>query len=211
MKKRGLIMVVSGFAGCGKGTLVKKLISEYDNYALSVSMTTRNPRPGEENGREYFFVTKEEFETKIAENGFVEYARYVDNYYGTPKAWVEQQLDAGKNVILEIEIQGALKVKEAFPEALLIFILPPSGEELYKRLKNRGTETDEVIKKRMMRAVEEASGIHSYEYVVVNSDLDECTKQLHEIVSAASHTPQRNEAFIEQLRKELSDSWKGDL
>ena len=137
MKKRGLLIVVSGFAGSGKGTLMKRLTGDYDNYALSVSMTTRKPRPGEVHGREYFFVTKEEFEQKIQDDGLIEYAVYVENYYGTPRAYVEEQMAKGKNVVLEIEIQGALKVKERFPEAVLIFVLPPSVKELYRRLKER--------------------------------------------------------------------------
>ena len=130
MQKDGLLVVVSGFAGTGKGTLMKRLIADYDNYALSVSMTTRNPRPGEEHGREYFFVSKEEFEKTIAEDGLIEYACYVENYYGTPKDYVNSQRAAGKNVLLEIELQGALKVKEKFPEAVLVFVLPPSGKIL---------------------------------------------------------------------------------
>ncbi len=109
MKRKGILIVVSGFSGAGKGTLMKKLMEEYDNYALSISMTTRNPRPGEEDGREYFFVTKEQLEEKIGQDGLIEYANYCGNYYGTPRAYVEQQLEAGKDVILEIEIQGALK------------------------------------------------------------------------------------------------------
>ena len=120
MNKKGIIVVVSGFSGAGKGTLMKALLNEYDNYALSISATTRNPRPGEENGREYFFVTKDEFEKLIAEDGLVEYANYVGNYYGTPKKFVREKLDQGKDVILEIEIQGALQIKKKFPQALLL-------------------------------------------------------------------------------------------
>ena len=156
MKRKGILIVVSGFSGAGKGTLMKKLMEEYDNYALSISMTTRNPRPGEEDGREYFFVTKEQFEEKIGQDGLVEYASYCDNYYGTPRVYVEQQLEAGKDVILEIEIQGALKIKEKFPTALLLFVMPPSAKELRRRLTGRGTETQEVIDQRMHRAMEEA-------------------------------------------------------
>ena len=120
MKRKGILIVVSGFSGAGKGTLMKQLVHVYDNYALSISMTTRSPRPGEVEGREYFFVSRETFEETIAKDGLVEYACYCDNYYGTPKEYVERQLDQGKDVILEIEIQGALKVKEKFPTALLL-------------------------------------------------------------------------------------------
>ena len=128
MREKGILIVVSGFSGSGKGTIMKELLKQYDNYALSISATTRNPRPGEKDGREYFFKTVEDFEKMIAKEELIEYARYVDNYYGTPRAYVEEQLDAGKDVILEIEIQGALKVKEKFPDTLLLFVTPPSAE-----------------------------------------------------------------------------------
>lgn len=203
MRHKGILIVVSGFSGAGKGTLMKRLVQDYDNYALSISATTRSPRPGEEDGREYFFLQKEQFEQKIAENGLIEYARYCDNYYGTPRKYVEEQLAQGKDVILEIEIQGALKVKKQFPDALLLFVMPPSAAELRNRLVGRGTETPEVIEKRMHRAVEEAEGIENYEYLVVNDDLDTCVRQLHEIIKAAHNTPLRNEEFIEKMRKEL--------
>lgn len=203
MRHKGILIVVSGFSGAGKGTLMKRLVQDYDSYALSISATTRSPRPGEEDGREYFFLQKEQFEQKIAENGLIEYARYCDNYYGTPRKYVEEQLAQGKDVILEIEIQGALKVKKQYPDALLLFVMPPSAAELRSRLVGRGTETPEVIEKRMHRAVEEAEGIENYEYLVVNDDLDTCVRQLHEIIKAAHNTPLRNEEFIEKMRKEL--------
>ena len=139
MREKGILIVVSGFSGSGKGTIMKELLKQYDNYALSISATTRNPRPGEEDGREYFFKTVEDFEKMIAKEELIEYARYVDNYYGTPRAYVEEQLEAGKDVILEIEIQGALKVKEKFPDTLLLFVTPPSAKELKNRLIGRGT------------------------------------------------------------------------
>lgn len=183
--------------------MMKRLIQDYDDYALSISATTRAPRPGEEDGREYFFLQKEQFEKKIAENGLIEYARYCDNYYGTPREYVEKQLEAGRDVILEIEIQGALKVKKQYPDALLLFVMPPSAAELRRRLIGRGTETEEVIEKRMHRASEEAEGIENYEYIVINDDLDTCVKELHEIIKTAHNTPLRNEEFIEKMRKEL--------
>lgn len=203
MKRKGILIVVSGFSGAGKGTLMKKLMEEYDNYALSISMTTRNPRPGEEDGREYFFVTKEQFEEKIGQDGLIEYANYCGNYYGTPRAYVEQQLEAGKDVILEIEIQGALKIREKFPTALLLFVMPPSAKELRRRLIGRGTETQEVIDQRMHRAMEEAQGIERYDYIVINDQLEECVKELHAIIGAAHNTPFRNEEFINNMREEL--------
>ncbi len=203
MKHKGILVVVSGFSGAGKGTLMKRLIQDYDDYALSISATTRAPRPGEEDGREYFFLQKEQFEKKIAENGLIEYARYCDNYYGTPREYVEKQLEVGRDVILEIEIQGALKVKKQYPDALLLFVMPPSAAELRRRLIGRGTETEEVIEKRMHRASEEAEGIENYEYIVINDDLDTCVKELHEIIKTAHNTPLRNEEFIEKIRRDL--------
>lgn len=203
MKHSGILIVVSGFSGAGKGTLMKQLVHAYDNYALSVSMTTRKPRPGEQEGREYFFVPREEFEEKIEQNGLVEYAQYCDNYYGTPREYVEKQLEKGKDVILEIEIQGALKVKKAFPTALLLFVMPPSAGELKKRLEGRGTESREVIQKRLRRASEEADGIENYDYIVINDKLDECVEQMHSLIQAAHYSPVRNEELIENMRKEL--------
>ena len=156
MSKTGKLVVFSGFSGSGKGTIMKELMAKHgDDYALSVSATTRGPRPGEEHGREYFFISEEEFEQMIKADGLLEYAKYVDHYYGTPKSYVNEQLSAGKNVILEIEIQGALKVKEKFPDTLLLFVTPPSAEELKSRLVGRGTETMDVIEFRMNRAKEE--------------------------------------------------------
>ncbi len=210
MKDKGILIVVSGFSGAGKGTLMKRLLSDYDNYALSISMTTRAPREGEVNGREYFFTDKEQFEKTIAENGLIEYATYCDNYYGTPREYVEKQLQAGKDVILEIEIQGALKIKEKFPESLLLFVTPPNAKELERRLVGRGTETADVIAKRLARAVEESEGIEAYDYIVVNDDLDECVKQLHTIVMNEHYAPVRCAEFIEEIREELKQFSKGD-
>ncbi|MDD6201782.1 MAG: guanylate kinase [Lachnospiraceae bacterium] len=210
MKHKGVLTVVSGFSGAGKGTLMNLLLKTYENYALSISMTTRAPRPGEENGREYFFITKEEFEEHIAKDELIEYAQYVGNYYGTPKAYVEEKLNEGKDVILEIEIQGALKIKEKFPEALLLFVTPPNAAELQKRLKGRGTETDEVILQRLHRAAEESEGIEQYDYLVVNDDLNECVQQMHTIIRNAKYAAFRNEEFIQDIRQELKDLAKGE-
>lgn len=210
MKSRGVLIVLSGFSGAGKGTLVKRLMSDYDNYALSISMTTRAPRPGEEHGREYFFVTKEAFEETIANDGLLEYANYVGNYYGTPMAYVEEQLAAGKDVILEIEIQGALQVKKRFPEALLLFVSAPSAEALRERLIGRGTESAEVIEKRLRRATEESEGIEEYEYLIINDDLDQCVAQTHETIQCAKTRADRNIDFIEKMRQELKDISKGE-
>ena len=200
---KGILIVVSGFSGAGKGTLMKRLVSDYDNYALSVSMTTRQPRTGEVDGREYFFSTKEEFEKKIEEEGLVEYACYCGNYYGTPREYVEKKLEEGKDVILEIEIQGALKIKQKFPTALLLFVMPPSAAELKRRLVGRGTETEDVIAKRLKRATEEAEGIENYDYIVINDNLEECVREMHGLIMAAHETPARNQEFINKVRKEL--------
>lgn len=209
-KDKGILVVVSGFSGAGKGTLMKQLLKTYDNYALSVSMTTRKPRVGEEDGREYFFVSTETFEEKIAQGELVEYARYCDNYYGTPRAYVEKQLENGKDVILEIEIQGALKIKERFPQALLLFVMPPNVKELERRLLGRGTETSEVIAARLSRAGEEAEGIEKYDYLVINDDLDTCVAQMHALIQGAHNAPLRNEEFIEEIRAQLRALSKGE-
>lgn len=203
MNKEGILIVVSGFSGAGKGTIMKALLERYDNYALSISATTRNPRPGEEEGKAYFFKTTEEFEKMIAKDDLIEYAMYVENYYGTPKAYVEEQLCAGKDVILEIEIQGALKVKEKFPNTLLLFVTPPSAEELRKRLEGRGTETQEVIDGRMKRATEEAEYMDQYDYLVVNDELDVCVEEMHHLIQGEHERCFRNQTFIEHMKREL--------
>ena len=205
IKRNGIIIVVSGFSGAGKGTVMKALTAKYDRYALSISATTRGPRPGEENGREYFFVSNEEFENLIAENGLIEHAGYVDHYYGTPRKFVEDKLAEGKDVILEIEIQGALQIKEQYPDAVLLFIMPPSAQELKKRLMGRGTESEEVINQRLNRAKEESVGIENYDYIVINDVLDVCVDNVHEIISAAHNAPSRNLDFINTIRKELNE------
>ena len=210
MNKKGVLIVLSGFSGAGKGTIVKKLLETYDNYALSISMTTRKPRPGEEHGREYFFVEREVFEDHIAKEELVEYAQYAGNYYGTPKAYVEEQLSKGKDVILEIEIQGALKIKERFPQALLMFVTTKSAEVLKSRLTGRGTESEEVINDRMARAIEESEGIGKYEYIIVNDDLDACVKETHSIIQNAKAAAFRNEEFIKTIQQELKDLSKGE-
>ena len=204
MNQRGILIVVSGFSGAGKGTLMKELMKRYEEtYALSVSATTRNPREGEVDGREYFFKTTEEFEKMIAKEELIEYARYVENYYGTPRTYVEQQLEAGKDVILEIEIQGALKVKEEFPDTLLLFVTPPSAGELKKRLVGRGTETMDVIESRMNRACEEAEGMDYYDYLVVNDDLNMCVEEMHMIIQGEHRRSFRNEAFMKTIKEDL--------
>ena len=203
--RKGILLILSGFAGSGKGTIVKELISRYDNYALSVSATTRTPRPGEVDGREYFFKTREEFEKMIAEDEFLEHAEYVGNYYGTPRRYVDDMLNGGKDVILEIEMQGALLVKEKCPDAVLMFVMPPSAGEVYNRLKKRGTESEEVIMKRMRRGAEESKGIWKYDFLIINDDLEECIEEVHNTVRCAKHATLRNSDSIDAVIKEFEE------
>lgn len=212
MDRRGILIVVSGFSGSGKGTLMKELLSRYaEKYALSISATTRQPREGESDGREYFFKSKEDFEKMIAKEELIEYARYVENYYGTPRGYVEEQLDSGRDVILEIEIQGALKVKERFPDTLLMFVTPPNVQELKSRLVGRGTETMEVIESRMRRAAEEAQGMDQYDYLIVNDDLDTCVDEMHTIIQGEHHRSTRNAEFMREIKEDLKRSLKGEI
>ena len=210
MNKKGILIILSGFSGVGKGTVVRRLLSDYDNYALSISATTRKPREGEEDGVSYFFKSKEEFEQMIKEDSFIEHARYVENYYGTPKAYVQEQLDAGKDVILEIEIQGALKVKEKYPDALMLFLVPPDAQTLKERLVGRGTETADVIHDRLERAAQEAQEMGSYEYIIVNDDLDTCVEQTHELIQLQHRRASKNMELINQIRKDLGNLSKGE-
>ncbi|MDD2958248.1 MAG: guanylate kinase [Lachnospiraceae bacterium] len=210
MIQKGILVVVSGFSGVGKGTLMKKLVEKYDDYALSISATTRDPREGETDGREYFFHTKEEFQKMIDQEELVEYASYCDNFYGTPKKYVEDQMRQGRDVILEIEIQGALKIKAKYPDALLLFVMPPSAAELKERLVGRGTETEEVIAARLKRASEESDGMEAYDYMLVNDRLEECVEQMHTLISAQRHRVNRNLEFIEKIRTEVKRFTKGE-
>ncbi len=204
MNQQGILVVISGFSGAGKGTLMKALMERYDNYALSVSATTRQPRDGEVDGREYFFVSHEHFKSMVENDALIEYAQYVENFYGTPKDYVEKQRAAGKDVILEIEIQGALKIKKKFPETLLLFVMPPSAEELKRRLVSRGTEPLDVIEARLKRAAEEAVGIEAYDYIVINDKIDACVEELHQLIQAQHNRTSNRLEFINEMRKGLS-------
>ncbi len=210
MTDRGILIILSGFSGSGKGTIVKELLKRYpEKYALSISATTRSPREGEEHGREYFFKTHAEFQAMIEAEELLEYACYVENYYGTPKNYVEEQLKQGKNVILEIEIQGALKIREKFPETLLLFVMPPSADILYQRLTGRGTETEEVIRSRMLRAAEEADGCEAYDYLIINDDLSCCVEQVHDLIMQERHRMVYNLDLVEQFKAQLNELSKG--
>lgn len=202
MNKRGILAIISGFSGAGKGTVVNKLL-EKDNYAVSISATTREPRKGEVDGKNYFFKSRDEFENMIENNQLIEYAEYVGNYYGTPRDYVFKKLEEGYDVILEIEMQGALKVKEKFPETALIFITPPSADELKKRLVGRGTETIEQIDKRMSRAVDECDYMNKYDYIVVNDDLDECVDEIHRLLQSIHNAKENQSELIEKITEEL--------
>lgn len=220
---KGILTVVSGFSGAGKGTVMKALIDRHSQYALSVSATTRSPRQGEVSGREYFFVSREEFEKMIREDALLEYACYVGNYYGTPADYVFRQMEAGKDVILEIEIQGALKIKEKYPETLLLFMAPPSAEELKRRLVGRGTESMDVIEQRLSRAMDEAKGVEAYDYFVINDRLDDCVEKVHNIIRSV-HEGGKEEAaqafqsdrtknklgFIADFKEDLKNIAKGE-
>lgn len=181
-KKKGILIVVSGPSGCGKGTVIKTLLKKKENLWLSISCTSREKRKGEMDGKDYYFITKKEFEEKIENQEFIEYAKYSDHYYGTPKKYIEQHLNKGEDVILEIEIIGALKIKEILPDTLFIFILPPSMSELKKRLEGRETETKEKINQRFRRAYEEINAVNDYNYVVVNDDVDRAVEKIEAIL-----------------------------
>lgn len=180
---KGLLIVYAGASGVGKGTIMKQLLKSNDKFRLSVSATTRSPRPGETNGVEYHFVSKPDFEDLIRTDGLLEYASYCDNYYGTPKKAVFDMLNSGIDVFLEIEIKGFLQIKEKFPDCVTIFLLPPSLEELENRLTGRGTEAPEVIKKRLDTAKEELTYAQQFDYTVINDDVERATNEILDIIS----------------------------
>lgn len=208
---KGVLTVISGFSGAGKGTVTKGLISKYPKHKLSVSATSRTPREGEVDGRDYLFLTRDQFESMIKEGDFIEWTEYVGNYYGTPKSYVNKQLDEGKDVILEIEVQGALNVKKIFPEAVLIFLAPPSFDELKKRLTGRGTEDSETVNKRLLQACDEAQYIFNYEYYVVNNDVDECIEQIKTIIANKHCYVYNNKERIDSIYNEIDLFKKGEL
>ena len=204
--KKGTLTIISGFSGAGKGTVMKALLEKYSSqYALSISATSRKPQGRGSEWTEIYFKTKEEFEELIEQGKLIEYAKYVDNYYGTPAEYVEEQRQAGKDMILEIEIQGALQVKKKYPEAMLIFLTPPSIPELKKRLIGRGTEEMSVIEARLRRAKEEAHFMEQYEYIVVNNTVEECVEQIHRLIQSQHDQVYYCHEFINEMKKELEE------
>ena len=210
MADKGLLVVVSGFSGAGKGSIMKRILQKYDNYALSISATTRDPRPGEMDGQDYFYKTQKQFEKMIDKDELIEYASYQGNYYGTPKAYVEKQLNSGKDVILEIEVQGATKVKELLPDTVLIFVTPPNAKELRDRLTKRATESADQIRGRLRRAVVEAEYMPTYDYILVNDDLETAVTELDEIVRAEHKKSEESSSLITRMTTELKELLKGD-
>ncbi len=200
--EKGFLIVISGFSGAGKGTVVKKLVEKY-GYSLSVSATTRAPREGEENGREYYFKTEAEFQNLIDYNGFIEWAQYVDNYYGTPRKFVEKEMAEGRDVILEIEVQGAMNVKQQYPDSIHIFVSAPDVESLKSRLQERGTESEAVIAKRLKRASEEADDMKEYDYIVINDDIEDCVDTINSIIVSNKCLKNNNLGFMENIKQEL--------
>ncbi|HIW25362.1 MAG TPA: guanylate kinase [Firmicutes bacterium] len=199
--EKGVLLIISGPSGSGKGTIVERLVDDL-GYRVSISATTRNPRPNEENGVHYFFKTKEEFEKMIEAGELLEHACFCDNYYGTPKEYVERQLGEGNNIILEIEVQGALQVKKKYNDAVLIFTMPPTIAELRRRLVNRGTEDMETIDKRIKRAEEELEYLPQYDYIVINDTVEQAVRDVDCIVRAEKMRCGRN--------PELKNKFKGD-
>lgn len=204
MKDKGMIVVLSGFSGAGKGTIMKHLLQEHPGeFYLSISATTRKKRQGEEDGREYFFKTREEFDDMIRQDRLLEYATFNGNSYGTPRDYVEKLVEEGKDVLLEIEIQGALQVKKLYPEALLLFVMTPTADELKARLVGRGTETEEVIAQRLAISGKESSYMPGYDYLVVNDDIDRSVELVYSIISCEHYRTSRNIEKIKEMQKEL--------
>ncbi len=201
-RKDGVLVIVSGFSGVGKGTVIKKLMENYpQDYAFSVSATTRAPRPGEVDGREYFFLHEEEFKEMIRKDQLVEYTCYQGRYYGTPVKSVFSHLQAGRNVILDIEVDGALQVKKKYLQALTIFLIPPTAQTLYQRLSDRGTETQEQVRGRLKRAAEEAAFVDQYECIFVNEDLSTCVEELHQVIGEPNRAKNYYHAHLEDARR----------
>ena len=205
MKEKGKLIVISGPSGAGKSTVVFKAIEGREDFCFSTSVTTRKPRPGEVDGREYFFVDPDRFKEMVANDELLEHAEYVANSYGTPRAYVEEKLAAGMNVLLDIEVQGARQIHEKKPDAVMIFIIPPSLEELEKRLRGRGTDTDRAIEARLIRARQEYQEADFYDYLIINDKLEECTETIHQLVQREHLRMSANLDMVEKIKKELEE------
>lgn len=200
MPKLGLLVVVSGPSGTGKGTLCKELRRQVPELQYSISVTTRPPRPGEKDGVNYYYLSKEKFEEMLANDEFLEWAKVYDNYYGTPKKKVMEVLEKGEDILLEIDIQGALQIMKQFPQGVFIYIVPPSIEELERRIVNRGTDSAEVIKKRLSCVEEELSYMSEYDYIVVNDEVEKAVEKLKAIIVAEKCRPERGIFNVEGLK-----------
>ena len=206
MNKRGRLIVLSGPSGVGKGTVLARYREEHPGVRLSISATTRAPRPGEADGEHYFFLSREQFEERIARGGMLEWAQYNNNYYGTPRDYVERALEAGEDVVLEIEVQGAMKVREQLPEALLVFVMPPSFGELRRRLCERGTEDPETIRGRLCAAARELAHAHEYDYIVINDTVESAASTLSRVLDGARDLVKYNLNFISEVLQDAQTS-----
>lgn len=206
IKTHGQLIVISGPSGCGKDTVVKEVLKTNPNAWLSVSCTSRKPRPGEVNGKDYFFLSRDEFEKKIADGDLLEYAEYAENYYGTPKDIIVEKINQGIDVILVIEIQGALKIKEILKETIFVFILPPTIKELRRRLEGRKTETKEVMIKRFKTAYKEINEVNKYNYVVINDVVEDAATKVNAIIASEKCRVDRiEETFLSSLEEEIHE------
>ena len=198
-EKKGKLIVISGPSGAGKSTVVFKALEGRSDVCFSVSATTRKPRPNEVDGREYFFVEPDKFKEMVANNEFLEHAEYVANSYGTPRAYVEKKLNEGLNVLLDIEVQGALQVHEKMPEAVMIFFIPPSMEELERRLRSRGTDSDRKIEARLIRAREELEAATFYDYLIINDDVEVAANEFSSIITAENCKFDTRKNFLNEV------------